>query len=186
MDPLTSDLRPSHLLWETIAGRGSPRRARAVVELNWGKAPKTCQAMVAMVLSSQEDVSGSCTVSIVHGRHSGGEALFVTPRVLDSLGDEHNDTLDYELGEVLFCFEAKGCCEHADADCSEVAWIYHLPAQPRRWISKIGTGPVGPGGEQGRDPTNKTGPWETTDVRLNRWGKIVYVVGISVISTVWE
>ena len=102
-------------------------------------------------------------VNIVHGRHSGGEALFLTPNVI-RLGDENTVPPGAcKQGDVLFCFEQKFICEHAKEDASEVAWIYHLPAQPRRWISK----------KEAEDPTNQTGPWETTDVALNKWATVV-------------
>ena len=57
-----------------------------------------------------------------HARHSGAEALFLTPEILREVGDE-NASLDYALGDVLFGYEPKGICQHASEDASEVAWI---------------------------------------------------------------
>ena len=100
-------------------------RGSATVRLLWDAAPKTCAAIVDML-----DGDGRLRVRAVHGRHSGHEALFLTPK-LCTLGDE-NTTLDYELGDFLFGYEPAGICQHGDVSVSEVAWIYGPTAQPRR------------------------------------------------------
>jgi hypothetical protein len=123
----------------------------AIVELLWEEAPRTCGALVTQF---------PCEVMSCHARHSGGEALFITPEVVAEVGDE-NASLDYAAGDVLFGFEPVGICQHAAEACSEVAWIYHGAAMPRRWVSVDG------------DPTNQRGPWQTVDVPLNKWGRVV-------------
>ena len=87
------------------------------MKLLWNKAPKTCEAIVNAL-----DKKGEMKVMGVHGRNSGSEALFLTPKVI-ALGDE-NTILNYKTGDVCFGFEPKGICSHATADASEVAWIY--------------------------------------------------------------
>ena len=124
-----------------------------VVELLWEAAPRTCAALLAAMPDGTEVMS-------CHARHSGAEALFLTPEVIRDVGDE-NTTLDYEVGDFLFGYEPKGICQHASEDASEVAWIYHGAAFPRRWESNDG------------DPTNQRGPWHCVDVALNKWGKAV-------------
>ena len=71
-----------------------------------------------------------------------------------------------QLGDFLFTHEALHCCSHSSNPLgdSEVAWVYQLPAQPRRWVSK-------PRADGTRDETNRSGPWETVDVALNKWGE---------------
>ena len=141
--------QPTHL---RVRFEGTDRGS-ATVRLLWDAAPKTCAAIVAML-----DGDGRLRVQAVHGRHSGHEALFLTPK-LCTLGDE-NTTLDYELGDFLFGYEPAGICQHGDVSVSEVAWIYGPTAQPRRWVSTNG------------DPKNKTPPFRTTDVPLNRWAVV--------------
>ena len=89
----------------------------ANVKLLWNKAPKTCAAIVNSL-----NKNGEMKVKSVHGRNSGSEALFLTPKCLP-LGDE-NTILNYKTGDVCFGFEPKGICSHAKVDCSEVAWAY--------------------------------------------------------------
>ena len=141
--------QPTHL---RVRFEGTDRGS-ATVRLLWDAAPKTCAAIVDML-----DGDGRLRVQAVHGRHSGHEALFLTPK-LCTLGDE-NTTLDYELGDFLFGYEPAGICQHGDVSVSEVAWIYGPTAQPRRWVSTNG------------DPKNKTPPFRTTDVPLNRWAVV--------------
>jgi hypothetical protein len=107
-----------------------------------------------------EQFQSGADVMACHARHSGAEALFLTPSVVP-LGDE-NTIMCPKKGDVLFGFEPKGICQHADEDCSEVAWLYHDACQPSRWVSK-----------GGHDPTNKTGPFERVSVALNKWGEII-------------
>jgi len=171
--------KPSHFRWSVLDGATDQEVASAKIVLYWDVAPRTCRALTDMVLLGAEcsgelaqQQADGLEVSIVHARHSGGEALFVTPSVISNVGDENNGTLEYKQGDMLFCFEPKFCCEHAKEDASEVAWIYHGAAQPRRWLSKA----LDASGAAG-DPTNQTGPWETVDVRLNRWGKVVQECG---------
>ena len=125
------------------------------MRLLWDKAPNTISALLSLC----DPASGSFSVQAVHARHSGAEALFLTPSVLRNVGNE-NCTLPVRKGDVLFCFEPKGICNHAHEDASEVAWIYHDAAIPRRWVSVNG------------DPTNQTPPFKTEDVALNLWGKV--------------
>jgi hypothetical protein len=125
----------------------------AVVQLLWDAAPRTCAALVEALPDGTE-------VMACHARHSGAEALFLTPEVLRDVGDE-NASLEYDVGDVLFGYEPSGICQHAAEDASEVAWIYHGAAFPRRWVSDDG------------DPTNQRGPWHCVDVALNKWGKVV-------------
>ena len=141
---------PSHLRFEFSAGD------YCVVELLWAAAPRTCAALVGLFPACDAGLR----VMSCHARHSGAEALFLTPEVLRDVGDE-NASLEYEAGDVCFCYEPKGVCHHASEDASEVAWIYHGACMPRRWESTDG------------DPTNQRGPWATVDVALNKWGKIV-------------
>ena len=79
-----------------------------------------------------------------HARHSGGEALFLTPAVMRDVGVE-NASLEYEAasypprapgvamypvegpncsvswqGDICFCYEPTGVCQHATEDASEV------------------------------------------------------------------
>mmetsp|Transcript_22069 Transcript_22069/g.50420 ORF Transcript_22069/g.50420 Transcript_22069/m.50420 type:complete len:177 (-) Transcript_22069:53-583(-) len=124
----------------------------AVVELLWDAAPRTCAALVAALDGAE--------VMSCHARHSGAEALFLTPSIIRDVGDE-NASLDYAVGDVLFGYEPKGICQHATEDASEVAWLYGGAAMPRRWVSDDG------------DPINQSGPWHTVDVALNKWGKVV-------------
>ena len=131
----------------------SEPEGHAIVELLWDAAPRTCAALVATLPEGTEVMS-------CHARHSGAEALFLTPEIIRDVGDE-NANLEYELGDVLFGYEPKGICQHASEDASEVAWIYHGAAFPRRWESTDG------------DPTNQRGPWHCVDVALNKWGKVV-------------
>lgn len=140
---------PSHLRCRFEGGDGGS----CVIKLLWEEAPKTCRAVVDMLNSD-----GFTRVEALHGRNSGGEALFLT-RPCVALGDE-NTTLEYALGDFLFGYEPAGCCEHAKRDASEVAWIYHAAARPRRWVSRDG------------DAANATPPFETTDVPLNLWAKV--------------
>ena len=142
-------IKPTHLRCLFEGGDGGS----CVIKLLWDDAPKTCRAVVDLLNSD-----GFMRVEALHGRNSGGEALFLT-RPCVPLGDE-NTTLDYALGDFLFGYEPAGCCEHAKADASEVAWIYHGAAQPRRWVST------------GGDATHATGPWATTDVPLNKWATV--------------
>lgn len=125
----------------------------AIVELLWDAAPRTCEAVYDQFLKS-----GGISVKAVHGRNSGGEALFLTPTVI-KLGDE-NTTTNVSKGDVLFGFEPKGICQHSFEDASEVAWVYHDACQPRRWVSVDG------------DPKNQQGPFKTVDVALNKFGTI--------------
>ena len=125
----------------------------ATIRLLWAEAPKTCAAVVGLL-----DESGSLRVEAVHGRHSGAEALFLTPDVVP-LGDE-NAILEYEVGDFLFGYEPAGICQHATEDASEVAWIYGPAARPRRWISEDG------------DDKNRRPPFVTTNVALNKWATV--------------
>ena len=95
-----------------------------------------------------------------HARHSGAEALFLTPTIVRDVGDE-NCVSQPCKSDMLFCYEPRGICQHASEDASEVAWLYHDACIPRRWVSDNG------------DPTNQTGPWHTVDVALNKWGKVI-------------
>lgn len=159
--------QPERLKWSVFDSKFADAIGTATLELFWDKAPKTCRAIVDLV------PKGKGTVQIVHGRHSGGEALFLTPEVLSDIGDENTvSDLKYETGDVLFCYEHKHICEHAQEDASEVAWIYHMPALPRRWVSV----------PEGRDPANQTAPWATVDVALNRWAKIIEEDGFYAVS----
>ena len=142
--------RPSHVRL-TFGSTGASARVR----LLWDDAPRT----VAAILSLCEPATGKVDVMGVHARHSGAEALFLTPRVLRDVGDE-NTTLPVARGDVLFCYEPAGVCNHATEDASEVAWVYHDACVPRRWVSV------------GDDPTNQTPPYKTVDVALNAWGKV--------------
>lgn len=125
----------------------------ATLRLLWDDAPLTCAAVVGMLKD------GQLRVKACHARHSGGEALFITPEII-RLGDE-NTTLKVARGDFLFGFEPKHICSHGDVDRSEVAWIYNDACQPRRWISVNG------------DPTNQSAPFKTVDVPLNLWAKVV-------------
>lgn len=127
--------RASHVTLTFASG------ASATVRLLWDKAPRTVSAVLSLIRESS-----SVSVSAVHARHSGAEALFLTPEILRDVGDE-NCTLPVSKGDVLFCFEPKGICNHASADASEVAWIYHDACIPRRWVSVNG------------DPMNQTPPF---------------------------
>jgi hypothetical protein len=140
--------RPSHLRFQFDAPAD-----HAIVELLWDDAPRTCAALLGCLPDGAEVMS-------CHARHSGAEALFLTPEILRDVGDE-NASLDYALGDVLFGYEPKGICQHASEDASEVAWIYGGAAMPRRWVSDDG------------DPTNQRGPWHTVEVALNKWGRVV-------------
>lgn len=141
--------RPSYVRL-TFTATGASARVR----LLWDEAPKTVAAILSLVAPTH-----SCQVEAVHARHSGAEAIFLTPQVLRNVGDE-NTTLSVAKGHVLFGYEPKGICNHASEDVSEVAWIYHDAALPRRWVSVNG------------DPTNQTPPFQTVDVALNLWGVI--------------
>eukprot|EP00947_MAST-08B_sp_MAST-8B-sp1_P004728 g4728.t1 len=164
---LDQSARPSHLLFsllssfpEAKASESDPAfEAWCRVRLLWDDAPKTCAAVCSLLKKTGAAAPASFEVMAVHGRHSGSEALCLTPEVIP-LGDE-NTTLAYALGDVCFGFEPKGICQHATADASEIAWTYGLAVQPRRWVSK-----------DGKDPTNQTPPFETVDVALNLFGKI--------------
>ena len=79
-------------------------------------APLTCGALVSTL-------PDGVAVWSCHARHSGAEALFLTPEIIRDVGDE-NTTTDYSLGDMLFGCEPKGICQHASEDASEVAWIY--------------------------------------------------------------
>ena len=92
--------RPTHVLL-TFAG-GSTARVR----LLWNEAPKT----VAALLSLCDPVRKSFDVNAVHARHSGAEAIFITPSVLRDVGDENQEPAP-RCGDVLFGFEPKGICE---------------------------------------------------------------------------
>ena len=140
--------QPTHLRFEFPAPAD-----HAVVELHWDAAPRTCAALIA-------SLPDGVAVSSCHARHSGAEALFLTPETIRDVGDE-NTTTDYILGDMLFGYEPKGICQHASEDASEVAWIYGGAAMARRWVSDDG------------DPTNQRGPWHTVDVPLNKWGTVV-------------
>ena len=61
----------------------------AKVKLLWDKAPRTCASIVDTLPS---------TMLASHGRHSGGEALCITNRVI-SLGQE-NATTDFEVSST--------------------------------------------------------------------------------------
>jgi hypothetical protein len=92
--------RTKFLCWET-PGTG----AHVIVELNWDKAPKTCEALLERCFPTQRT-----DLTTVHGRHSGMEALFITPgEPIRNVGDE-NETTDFAVGDVLFCYEPKGAC----------------------------------------------------------------------------
>jgi hypothetical protein len=155
-----ADKKPPRLKM-TIFDRDGEQVASATLQLLWEHAPKTCAAVVAQV---------PMTTMSLNGKNSGGEALFLTPTYIN-LGDE-NTTLDYQLGDILFGAEPKHICEHAKDNMSEIAWIYRLPAQARRWVSI----------PEGRDPTNQTGPWATTDVALNKWATVVEEDGFYAMS----
>lgn len=146
---MTTNNRPSHVVLTFSNG------ASARVRLLWAEAPRTIDA----ILSLCDPATGSFDVSAMHARHSGAEALFLTPTVLRDVGDE-NCTLPVQRGDVLFGFEPTGICNHATEDASEIAWVYHNAATPRRWVSVNG------------DPTNHTSPFQTQDIALNLWGKI--------------
>jgi ubiquitin len=145
----------------TCFDRDGQQVASATLQLLWDHAPKTCAAVVAQV---------PMTTMALNGKNSGGEALFLTPTYIN-LGDE-NTILDYQLGDILFGAEPKHIGEHAKYNISKIAWIYCLPAQPRRWVSI----------PEGRDPTNQTGPWATTDVAFNKWATVVEEDGFYVMS----
>ena len=127
--------------------------AWATLTLLWADAPRTCTAICAQLPEGR-----ALAVLACHARHSGAEALFLTPGLI-RLGDE-NAVASPVTGDVLFGFEPAGICQHAAEDCSEVAWVYHDAAKPRRWISSDG------------DPANQRPPFETVDVALNLWAKV--------------
>ena len=143
--------RPSFVRLSFATDSGASARVR----LLWEEAPRT----IAALLSLCDPASGKMDVSGLHARHSGAEAIFLTPSVLRDVGDE-NLQQSVQKGDVLFGFEPKYICNHAHEDASEVAWIYHDACIPRRWVSVNG------------DPTNQTPPFKTDDVALNLWGKI--------------
>lgn len=72
--------------------------ATAKVKFLWDVAPKTCRAIADQFADKTKS-----EVMICHARHSGGEALFITPDVL-KVGDE-NTILDYKVGDFVFGFE---------------------------------------------------------------------------------
>jgi hypothetical protein len=76
------------------------------VRLLWDEAPKT----IAALLELCDPVRKSFDVQAVHARHSGAEAIFITPSVISSVGDE-NLAQAPRCGDVLFGFEPKGICE---------------------------------------------------------------------------
>ena len=132
------------------------------IKLLYDDAPKTCKALVESLFPSSPEVTPT-VVKTLHAKNSGAEALFITPTVISDVGDE-NTTVNVTVGDMLFCFEPIGICQHAKtADRSEVAWVYDVACVPRRWVSS----PLG------SDPTNQTPPFETVDVPLNKWGKVV-------------
>jgi hypothetical protein len=92
--------RPTHVLL-SFAGGSSAR-----VRLLWDEAPKT----IAALLELCDPVRKSFDVQAVHARHSGAEAIFITPSVISSVGDE-NLAQAPRCGDVLFGFEPKGICE---------------------------------------------------------------------------
>ena len=151
---------------KSVHGKETPSRIRfrfddgayATVRLLWKEAPQTCAAVVKTLKKHAKEKS---SVNAVHGRNSGAEALFLTPEVV-RLGDENVvKPGEYAKGQFLFGYEPRFICEHAKQDASEIAWIYHEAAQPRRWVSI------------GGDKTNQSfGPWKTVDVSLNLFGTV--------------
>ena len=73
--------------------------------------------------------------------------------------------MDVKVNDMLFCYEPTGCCSHADADASEVAWLYGRDCQPSRWVSVNG------------DPINKTPPFRLESAPMNVWGRVVLESG---------
>lgn len=144
--------RPSHV--RLTFGEPGGANPSARVKLLWDAAPKTVAAILSLC-----DESGRFAVSALHARHSGAEALFLTPSILRDVGDE-NATLPVQKGDVLFGYEPTHICNHATEDASEVAWIYHDACTPSRWVSADG------------DPTNQRPPFKRVEVALNLWGKI--------------
>ena len=85
---MASSCRPSHLTFRfaaaerTEGGEGkadadAADTAWARIRLLWDEAPLTCAAVAALCCAGEAAV-----VLAVHGRHSGEEALFLTPDLI--------------------------------------------------------------------------------------------------------
>ena len=129
--------------------------ASAKATLLWGKAPKTCEAIVAQL---------PFETTTFHGKNSGAEALLVTPKCISHLPQDESEsaTQTHEFGNVLFGFEPSGFCVGGAGsdDCSEIAWIYGPAAQACFWVSVDG-------------PPHDKPPYRRQPATLNHFAQIV-------------
>ena len=179
--------RPSHVL-VSFAGGSSAR-----VRLLWDEAPKTISALLSMC----DPTKKSFEVGALHARHSGAEAIFITPSVLRDVGDENQEPAP-RCGDFLFGYEPKGICAHGcrrwlghELKCRAAAlhaWKLnhsvpccapliaagnhaHEDVSEVAWLYHDACVPRRWVSVDG-DPTNQRGPFKTVDVALNKWGKV--------------
>ena len=87
---MSAPARPSRLRLAYAGGD------EAVVELFWNDAPRTCAAVCEQLARAEESTGKPMEVQACHGRHSGAEALFLTPDVIP-LGEENAVEVEIQL-----------------------------------------------------------------------------------------